>query len=162
MKLFIFLNLIFYAISANAENSEILKFASSIDKSIKNKNINKLKSLKCFPAQNSCVSTEAVEYIFTKNNKGSIHSLISNKNTKIKIYGPYTHETKHPNSSYVILFYNPEIIKFNKKGLLSVETEKEQWNKNLTETVVTLINGVPHLNRTIFYYGAHAPWAGNY
>ena len=161
MKSFVLLSLLFFAISAKAENSQVLKFASEIKQLISDKNTNSLKELSCYPDANYCVSDRTLEYIF-KNNNGELHSLISSKKLKIKVYGPFTHEEKHPDSSYVILFYNPEIIKFRENGLLSEKAQKEHWNKNLIETVVTVINGKVHLNRTIFYFEAHAPWAGDY
>ena len=160
MKILTFLNLLFFSVFAYAENIEVMKFATTIKESVSNKNIADLKALKCYPESNNCVSERALEYIY--NDNGAIHKLLSNKNIKIKIYGPYTYEAKHPNSSYAILFYNPNIVKLSENGQLSEKTEKEQWNKNLTETVVTVINGEVHLNRTIFYFGAHAPWADDY
>ena len=162
MKILIFLNLLFISSLAQADNSNVLEFASSIKHAVKSNSIQKLKELKCYPVQNHCVTEAAIEYIFGKNKSGSIGTLISNKSTKIKVYGPATYEPKHPNSSYVIVFYNPAVIKFMKNGLLSEKIEKEQWNINLAETVVTIINGEVHFNRTIFYYGTHAPWAGEY
>lgn len=161
MKSFVILSLLFFAISANAENIQVLKFASEIKQLISEKNTNSLKELNCYPHANHCVSDRTLEFIF-KNNNGELHSLISSKKLKIKVYGPYTYDEKHPDSSYVILFYIPQIIKFRENGLLSEKTQKEHWNKNLTETVVTVISGKVHLNRTIFYFEAHAPWADDY
>ncbi len=159
----ILVSLMFSEVALAEERDAVEAFSIKLVEYISNNEIDEVYRLDCYPENNDCINDHAIEYIFNKNHgEGLIYSLMSDHDLKINIYGPSTYDSKHPNSTYVIAFYLPGRVSFGKGGYANVSDIEREWGKGYIETIVTVIKGKVHLHRTIFYHGAHAPWADDY
>jgi hypothetical protein len=162
-KLLVIPVVFFASTSTYGDNDDVRVFAESLKQYILSEDKDSIVKLNCYPSSFKCVEEGAIERIFGKKyGEGVIEKVVKSPNIKIKIFGPFTYERQHPNSSFSIVYFNPDLVKFNKKGLMDEQVMKDQWDKGYVETVVTKIKGRIYLNRTIFYYGAHIPWVGDY
>lgn len=64
-------------------------------------------------------------------------------------------------ASFILMYYDPTVLKFNDDGFLSMEDREKLWWKGYIETVVHYKDGAWGLFRTPFYHGADLPWAKN-
>lgn len=112
----------------------------------------------------SCLGMDEYEFIFGNGTENSYVSLLMKKpSTKIKTFGPYKDEGGDDTiETYSIVFYDPEIVAFDKNGLLSELDRERFWWKGYVETIVQKNKNGWSFHRTPFYYGAHLPWAEDY
>lgn len=119
------------------------------------------RDLSCIPAD--CVDNDDIDYVFGTGVATSfMREFLKNPKIKIKIFGPFEYEEEFGKSSFSVIYYDPDIIRFDDEGHMSMEIRKTQWNKGYIETLVTCVDGVCGFHRTPFYYGAHLPWAEDY
>jgi hypothetical protein len=119
------------------------------------------RKLGCYPA--SCVDDDDVAFVFgKKESQATIRRLLSNPAVEVKVFGPFTYSDELKDSSYVVMYYDPEIVKFDPYGRLSQEQRENLWWKGYVETVVSPVGSGWGFHRTPFHNGADPPWLGDY
>ena len=150
-------------VNLQADEVDLELFSENLVTYISNKDTSSVYALSCFPENSDCINAQTIKYIFGESkDTSSIRLLFANPKLKTTISEPFTYEDLYLNSSYIIAFYLPDNISQNKDGYFYISDIEREWGKSYIETVVTVIDGVIYLHRTIFYFGAHAPWTGEY
>lgn len=153
--------LVYTSACSSSGGKEIDNFAEKVIDIVVSKKVDLFDNLPCFPED--CVGEDELEFIFgTKKKPGFVSMFLSRPNIKFKAYGPITYQTDPVEEAYVIIFYDPLLVKFTSKGVLNEEDRKDFWWKGYVETVVSFQNGNWGFYRTPFYYGAHIPWVDDY
>ena len=152
---------LFFMGACNVSDQEKVKtFSEDIRWLIASGDRNIFAELPVFPQYS--ISDDALSYVFGEGNEPGVGTFISKDKILIKIYGPYFENDNETHSSYSIAYYNPEKLKPDEKGFFSLSEIEKFWGVAFLGTVVTIVDGTVMFHRTPFYYGAHAPWAGDY
>lgn len=152
---------IFLVSCVQAQSESVADFAIRVQSLIASGEAHAFKSLPCFPS--GCVDREAINFIFGDDSSdGYIRKFLRQSDIQIKIFGPYQYSSDSNHSAYAIMYYDPDLVKFNSQGYLSSSDREELWWDGYIETVVTFKDNKWGFYRTPFYYGAHLPWAKDY
>ena len=160
MKSFI---LLFFLISfcCQADIKQALEFGSQIKNIVEKNEREAFFRLPCFPAD--CIDSDDINYVFGEDGNASfIKSFLDKPDVQIKVFGPFASDDLRKGSSFILMYYNPELVTFNVNGLLSERNRENLWWKGYIETVVHCQNGIFGFKETPFYHGAHLPWADDY
>ena len=146
---------------ALAQEESSREFAERLRDIIVSRDTAAFSELPCFPSH--CVDQDDVDYVFgTDGEESYLVHLLQRTDIKVKVFGPFEYSESSSNSEYVVMYYDPLVVVFDRDGLLSEKDRKELWWNGYVETVVTLDDGEWAFYRTPFYYGAHLPWAEDY
>jgi len=157
----LFLAIILLLGCVKAQNESIEQYAGRLQNIIISGDTGSFAALSCFPSE--CVDKSDIDYVFGKSNSdGSIKSFLSQFDIKIKVFGPYQYSDRPGHNEYLLMYYDPSLVKFNSDGYLSSYDREKLWWKGYVETVVTQKDDKWVFYRTPFYYGAHLPWAEDY
>lgn len=147
--------------SYGGDSLSVHDFAVDLRGVITSGQVDKFNQLGCVPTK--CIDNDDINYVFGTGGKiGFIKSFLSRPEVEIKTYGPFQYSDDSSSSDYIVMYYDPLLVRFDKNGNLSEEQRREMWWKAYVETVVSLKDGVWYFNRTPFYHGAHLPWAEDY
>jgi len=146
-------------IYSNAKSAQ--SFGAKLKRIIVENNRQKFMALSCFPV--NCIDQGDVNFVFGSNSHPStIKSFLINPDIKMKVFGPFDYDDHEGNNDYILMYYLPNIVAFEKNGTLSDKSRKDMWWKGYVETVISYHNGQWHFHRTPFYHGAHLPWEKDY
>lgn len=146
---------------AYTDSEVVEEFAERLKKIIVDGKIDEFKQLPCSPS--NCVHEENIVDVFgSKSEESVIRRLLQNPGTKFRIVEHYGHSSGSQAKEYSIFYYDPDIVKFDDKGLLSQEDRESLWRVGYIETVVTFEEGRWSFKYTPFYYGSHLPWVDDY
>lgn len=157
----LFLSAILLVSCVQAQNESIELYAERLRDIIVGGDKQGLIDLPCFPSK--CVSQYDIEYIFGKgDNDAFVKNFLSQPERKIKIFGPYQYSDRPYSNEYLLMYYDPNLVRFNSEGHLSQDDREKLWWKGYVETVITLKDGEWAFYRAPFYNGTHLPWAEDY
>ena len=147
--------------SCAAAQQGVADFAERVRKIVVLGDVSAFSELPCYPAP--CIDQEDTDFVIgPAESKSFIREFLENPRVKIKIFGPYTYDDETGEKSYLVMFYDPDLVKFNSEGQLSQEERERLWWKGYIETVVSPVNSGWGFHRTPFYYGTEAPWTEDF
>lgn len=159
-KLLLALSL-FLVSCALAQEESPRQFAEQLREIIVSNDTAAFRVLPCLPSP--CIDQDGVDYIFGVDGEesGLVH-LLRRTDIKVKVFGPLKYDASLSESQYVVVYYDPDIVKFDRHGHMSEKDRENLWWNGYVETVVVPHSGEWAFYRTPFYYGAHLPWAEDY
>ena len=146
---------------AQAEIEQAREFGKYLRCLILNNDRDTFFKLPCFPSD--CVDRDDIDYIFGVDEEfGFIHSFLKRSGVKMKVFGPFSYNDSSGGNDFILMYFDPELVKFNDEGNLSESDRQELWWKGYIETVVHCQEDICGFQKTPFYHGAHLPWVEDY
>jgi len=119
------------------------------------------RNIGCYPAD--CIDDDDVTFVFGAGECESyIRKFLSNPAVETRVFGPFTYSNELKDSSYVIMYFDPETVKFDPRGTLSPQQRENLWWTGYIETVISPVGSSWGFHRTPFYHGADPPWLEDY
>ena len=149
--------LLFTTTASESSEAKLEKFAEELKAAIVSRNSEKLRSIACYPNPDQCFDEYLTDYLYKE-----INDVLTLPRLKIRVFGPSTYEPSLPNSTYSLVYFDSKKSLFQENGFMKLSLRESEWNKGYAETLVSIINGKIYLHRTLFFHGAHVPWAEDY
>ena len=160
MKVFLFLVFTLLTFDCDADElTSVTRYSVGLLKILQDKNKEAFKNLQVYPGNE--IMDPDVPYFFGEGDGVGIVGFLQSKGVETKIYGPYGCEGGNT-TCYEIVYYLSGLINPDTKGFFKIGDEEKYWGKGMLSTQVIVKEGQVMFYRTPFYYGAHAPWAGEY
>lgn len=136
-------------------------FALHVKDIVASRNIEGFRNLPRFPRGQ--IHEDEINYVFGLDGQEGFVDFLNEDNVKVKLYGPHSRERLN-NISFTVIYYDPEKVQFNENGYVDRELIGKLWGKGFLEIVITRFDDGCNwgFHRSVFYYGAHAPWVEDY
>nr|VFJ69472.1 MAG: hypothetical protein BECKDK2373B_GA0170837_12453 [Candidatus Kentron sp. DK] len=160
IKIFLLLAVFFASACHASEREEVEAFADEVKALISSGDHTGFGKLPVYPGE--IVSRDAISYLFGNADDPGLAIFSKGKDIITEIYGPYAREDADGHPVYSIVYYDPGSIAKDKDGHFDPDQIQQHWGTGFVETVVVVVGNRVLFHRTPFYYGSHAPWAGDY
>lgn len=146
-----------YSPGCFSAQESVNEFATKLREIIASGDVAQFRALTCYPAY--CIDDDDVKFVIgTDTSEAWIRKFLRNPAVRIRVFGPYTYSDELENGSYVVMFYDPEMVFFETDGNLMASQREELWWKGYVETVITRVGSGWGFHRTPFYNGTEPPW----
>ncbi len=130
-------------------------FARSLQEIIVNNKVDEFKLTNCFP--DSCITNEAINHVFGRDDPSYIREFLSNDEVRVKIFGPTGVDLDGNSAQFSLVYYDPNVVYFE-SGFMPKDIREERWWDGYIETLILVQDGEVGFYRTPFYHGAHIPF----